>query len=150
MKLFYLMVIIVFLVILILSLTFIGVMMRTGTQTQKFPPNISQCPDMWIPDGSFCHFNGVNYGTYGVSSTNKRILTENNKPYSYTENNKPPLDNPVPFFTYGGDREYIKSTTIDSFDPKWSSQGLSTKCSKKKWANKYGIQWTGISQNNEC
>jgi hypothetical protein len=116
--------------------------MKTGTQTQKFPPNSSQCPDMWIPDGSFCHFNGVNYGTYGVSSTNNRVLTENNKPLS--------LDNSVPFFTYGGNKEYADSTTINSFDPKWGSQGLSSKCSKKKWANKYGIQWTGISQYNEC
>jgi len=150
MKLFYLMVIIVSLVILILALTIIGVMMKKGTQTQTFPPNISQCPDMWIPDGSFCHFNGVNNGTYDISSTNLKILTENNKHYIYTESKPPPLVNPVPFFTYGGKEEYIDSTTINSFDPMWSSQGLSAKCSKKKWANKYGIQWSGISQYNEC
>lgn len=64
MEFFYIVVSIVAVIVLILALTFIGIMINNGKQTQSFPPNTSQCPDLWIPDGSFCHFNGFNNGNY--------------------------------------------------------------------------------------
>jgi hypothetical protein len=147
MNLFYLVVITVSIIILILSLTLIGLMMKNGTETQTFPPNTSQCPDRWIPDGSFCHFNGVNHGTYTPEG---KYLKEGSTKYDYTSQNPPPTNNPVPYFTYGGDNKYSNSTTINSSDPLWNSNGLSLKCNQKKWANTYGIQWSGITQYNGC
>ena len=146
MNLFYLVVTTVFIVILILALTVTGLMMKNGTRTQIFPPNTAQCPDMWIPDGSFCHFNGVNYGTYSPTG---KYLKEGSTEYKYSNSSPPPSNNPVPYFTYGG-TNYLQSTTINSSDPQWNSNGLSAKCNQKKWANKYGIQWSGITQFNGC
>jgi len=64
MEFFYIVVSVLAVIILILALTFIGLMIQNGNKTQKFPPNMSQCPDLWIPDGSYCHYNGLNNGTY--------------------------------------------------------------------------------------
>jgi hypothetical protein len=74
MEFFYIVVSVLAVIILILALTFIGLMIQNGNKTQKFPPNTSQCPDLWIPDGSYCHYNGLNNGTYvtytsGVGAT---------------------------------------------------------------------------------
>jgi len=69
MEYFYIVVSIIAVVALILALTFIGLMIQNGNNTQTFPSNTSQCPDLWIPDGSFCHFNGKNNGNYLTHTT---------------------------------------------------------------------------------
>jgi hypothetical protein len=64
MDFFYIIVSVITVGLLVLVLTVVGLMMRNSKKSQQFPPNIEQCPDMWIPDGSFCHFNGTNQGNY--------------------------------------------------------------------------------------
>jgi len=82
MEFFYIIVSLIAVVVLILVLTFIGLMIQNGNKTQTFPPNTSQCPDLWIPDGSYCHYNGLNNGTYvsdtsGVNSNSGNFLGDN-------------------------------------------------------------------------
>lgn len=129
MELFYIITSIAAIVVLILALTFIGIMITNGNKKQTFPPNIEQCPDKWIPDGSFCYFNNVNNGDYTVNSNMLEFTTDNKSPY---------------FFTSGG------KTAINPFDSKWTSNGLTSTCNQKSWANIHGIQWSGISQSNTC
>lgn len=138
---FYIIVSVVTVVSLILVLTVVGVMMKNTKKTQQFPPNTEQCPDMWIPDSSYCHFNGVNSGTYGVDG---KYLKEGTVKYDENYNG-----NKVPFFTNGGDPKY-NSTTISPSSTKWSTTGVSTLCAQHDWAKKYGIQWSGISELNNC
>jgi hypothetical protein len=145
---------IIAIIVLIISLTFVGVMMKKTNQTQLFPASVSQCPDLWIPDGSFCHFNGVNNGTYNISelnidkSINGNFLKNNSNGTIYDSTN---ITTDTPFFTTGGNNEYINSTTtINPYDPKWSSKGMSSNCLQKEWATINNIQWSGIREYNNC
>lgn len=145
MELFYIIVSVVTVVILILLLTFVGLMMRNGKKTQQFPPNVEQCPDMWIPDGSYCHFNGVNNGTYVISDDKKYLSKNGTKCAGGFE------PNVAPFFVNGGSTSLLQnSTTIEPANSKWSTTGVSAICQQNEWATKYGIQWSGISQLNNC
>jgi hypothetical protein len=154
MELFYIIVSVVTVIILILLLTFVGLMMRNGKKTQQFPPNIEQCPDMWIPDGSYCHFNGVNSGTYEVSNNYLKDGTTvyNKDTVGSTDTNiKTKIDKTAPYFVVGGSTDLLKNTTtIEPANSKWSTSGVSAICEQNKWATKYGIQWSGISQLNNC
>jgi hypothetical protein len=48
---------------------------------------------------------------------------------------------------------YLK---LNNDDDRWQKietnayAGLSTRCAKKKWAQKYGLQWDGITNYNGC
>jgi hypothetical protein len=139
MDLFYIIVSVVSVIVLIFLLIVVGLMMKSSKSTQQFPSNIEQCPDMWIPDGSFCHFNGVNSGVYEVEG---KYLKEGTTRFDekYTGDK-------VPFFKSGGTSG---STTIIPSDTKWSSSGVSAICAQNEWAKKYGIQWTGITELNTC
>ena len=153
MELFYIVTFVIAIVVLILALTFIGIMIKDGNKTQSFPPNTAQCPDMWIPDGSFCHFNGINNGNYssvttGINSNQGNFLKDSQDTiYDFTVSANP--DNQPPFFTSGGSNN-LNSTTINPFDSNWSLTGLSVNCAQKKWANTNSIQWSGVSQLNNC
>lgn len=146
MELFYIIISVLAVIILIILLTFVGLMMKNGKKTQQFPPNVEQCPDMWIPDGSYCHFNGVNNGTYDICFNGGKYLTENKNKcvagYQPTS---------APYFVDGGSSELLKNTTtIEPNNSKWSTSGVSGICQQNVWATKYGIQWSGISQLNNC
>jgi len=136
MEFFYIIVSVIAVVVLILVLTFIGLMIKNGNKTQTFPPNTAQCPDLWIPDGSFCHYNGGNNGNYNGFTTT-------------TNTNTIVYDKTPPFFTYGG-LINTGSTTINTSDPQWETTGTSSNCAKKKWATSNNIQWSGITQLNSC
>lgn len=172
MEFFYIVVSIMSVIALILSLTAIGLMIQNGNKTQTFPPNTSQCPDLWIPDGKYCHYNGQNKGNYksydtgltdpgkflgddptSVNFIDKYDLTSSTKPTETKNSVRTTInDNPmktVPFFTNGGSI-YTNSTTINTSDSQWETTGLSANCAKKKWANSNNIEWSGISQLNTC
>jgi len=141
MEMFYIIVSVVMIVILILGLTAVGIMMKNTKKTQQFPPNIELCPDRWIPDTSYCHFNGANSGAYGVSAN---YLKEGNTLYDNSYKGST-----APFFTNGGTSN-TNSTTINPSDSRWANTGVSTICAQHTWAKKYGIQWSGISELNSC
>lgn len=123
---FYFIVGIVAIVILILALTFIGLLMRSTKKTIVFPSSLSNCPDLWIPDGSnnYCYFNGANNGTYDVSNNKLKndSFVKNTDKYSYID---------------------LKSNV-------WSKNGTTEICGKNNWANQYNVQWTGIKEYNNC
>jgi hypothetical protein len=61
---FYTIVIIISVVLLILSLTAIGLLVTNASSTAKFPESYNSCPDYWSFDGTFCKPNkGINIGT---------------------------------------------------------------------------------------
>jgi hypothetical protein len=47
--------------------------------------------------------------------------------------------------TYG-----LSSNSIKFTDAGWKNQGISELCAKKKWANKYNVLWSGVSNYNSC
>ena len=129
METFYLIVLGVATVILILILTFIGILMQSQKKGQVWPPVINTCPDKWTVDGSGnCTIpSSGDDGYLNMGSTATAISTS--------------LDN------------YKPSGLTDGFDPKhsaWAAKGASTQCAQKAWTQKYGILWDGISNFNGC
>lgn len=141
---FYTVVLVIAVVILILSLAFVGVMMKKSNATQSISSSVSQCPDLWIPDGSFCHFNGLNGGTYNISTTNRRQMAD-------SSGNAILRSTISPFFTNGYvDVSFNGATTINPFDERWNINGITPVCNQKQWAVINNIQWTGIREYNSC
>ena len=146
---FYIIVSIIAIIILILSLTFVALMMKKNNQNQTFPSNTSQCPDLWIPDGSFCYFNGLNYGNYNRTNVDSKnnpghFLSDSVNIYDVNYSNT--HFNTSPFFTSNN----ISNTTINPFDERWGQFGMTATCFQKQWATTNNIEWTGIREYNNC
>jgi hypothetical protein len=59
------------------------------------------------------------------------------------DNSQSPGD--IPGMTNGQQGYKQREGTVDFTDPYWADI-----CTKKKWANKYGINWDGISNYTKC
>lgn len=119
---FYFIVSTIAVVILIIALVGIGIAFNTPNNAEVFPTIQNQCPDYWEIDGSNNHC--VIPGTGALNAPNKTI----------DSNSTPGLS----------------GNNIDFTDSGWSMGGNSSTCSKKKWANSYGIIWDGITNYNNC
>ena len=117
-------------VVLVLVLTFIGIVMSSQNSSTVYPPTMSDCPDYWEvrKDGSGCNVplptkNRVNLG--GIyDKGNKLILDGTN--------------------TYGLKTDSTGTNYINFTDSKlWSGV-----CSKKKWAQGYSLSWDGVTNYN--
>jgi len=106
-------------VVLVLVLTFIGVVMSKQNNSQVYPPVMNDCPDYWEvrPDGSGCNIPNqgkVNSGPASFTADTKALLTDKN------------------------DVKYINFK-----DNAWSQV-----CTKKCWAANNNIFWDGVSNYN--
>ena len=129
---FYLIVMAIATVMLILILTFVGIMMKQQNAGIVFPPQANTCPDGWAVDGSYCTVpkdGSINIGSY----TQAQLL-------GYAPSNTTNSTNGI-----------IPANDINFQDPvAWASGGLTTVCGQKAWANKYNIAWDGVSNYNSC
>jgi hypothetical protein len=110
--------------ILIVSLTYIGIIL-SRTSLTEFPPVANTCPDGWGIDASgnciIPPSTSSNLGSFNPSDTNSI-------PASSLNDSK---------------------TTFNPNDNGWARNGSSI-CGKKTWANSYNIHWDGISNYNSC
>jgi hypothetical protein len=74
---FYTIVIIIAVVLLILSLTFIGIIINNANASAKFPGSYNTCPDYWSFDGKKCSSNGLNTNNGFTSYTPDSDLCKN-------------------------------------------------------------------------
>jgi len=121
---FYLIVISIALILLIVILTYIGILMTGNNSVAPYPPIANTCPDTWVVDNNgncVIPTNGNNLGTFSASIADS--------------SNTPGLVNGM--------------ALINPNDPAWSS-GKGSVCAKNIWANTYNIQWDGISNYNSC
>ena len=132
MELFYPIVLFIAVVLLILVLTFMGILLRSQNQTKLFPNNANICPDYWTSDLSGnctmpteLSFNNpttmLNTGSLVNLGTNSAI---------------------APFPT--------TPTSFSTTNPLWGSGGASAICQQKQWSNQNNIVWDGISNYNSC
>lgn len=126
---FYLIVLAIATVILILVLTFVGIMMKKQNGVMVYPPLANTCPDGWRVDGSFCMV---------PSSGNLGINPSTNAPYSQND-----ILNSNPAAKDGSNINFQNQTA-------WTAGGKTAICGQKAWANKYNIQWDGVSNYNSC
>lgn len=121
---FYTIVLIIAIIILIIALTSVGLLIGRLNKSKTFPPSASDCPDYWVvaTDGSCTVPSGVNVPLSGYADSTNNIP------------NTPGLSDGKIKFT----------------DARWKTQGISELCAKKKWANKYNVLWSGVSNYNSC
>ena len=130
---FYLIVLTIATVLLILILTYVGILMNKKTSVSRpFPPNSGNCPDYWevsATDASLCiipNNGGKNTGDiYNADGSNSLNASS----------------------TYGltNDKSSVNFTVAS-----WGATGSTSTCSKKKWANLHGLLWDGVSNYNSC
>jgi hypothetical protein len=130
MELFHVIVLTVALVILILLLTFIGILMAKQKTSLTYPPAYNTCPDYWsvATDGSSCvipNYGGINTGKL------------------YTGMVLDPSVFSTPGFTAA------TSTTPNQINFKASGWN-GTVCSQKTWTANYNVVWDGVSNYNSC
>jgi hypothetical protein len=132
---FYIIVLTIALVLLILILTYVGLLMNSSTTDQTtFPPTRNICPDYWQKghDVSSCaipSFDSKNIGTiYNKATTPPSLVTGFINTTGYSSN----------------------TNDIDFTKNEWSTSGKSEICAKKNWANTNGILWDGVSNYNGC
>lgn len=117
---FYTIVLIIAIIILIIALTSVGLLLGRLNTSKTFPPSASDCPDYWVVKTD--------------GSCTVPITTGINKPSNEYNSNTPGLSDGAVKFTDAG----------------WKNQGISELCAKKKWANKYNVLWSGVSNYNSC
>jgi len=120
---FYTIVVIIAIIILIIALTTVGLLLGRLNTSKTFPPSASDCPDYWVNINGSCT---IPSGTAQVNA---------------------PTTVPTNTDTYGLS---LSSDSIKFTDAGWKNQGISELCAKKKWANKYNVLWSGVSNYNSC
>lgn len=138
MESFYWIVLVIAIVALIGSLTYVGILMTFyTTKNTTYPPVAASCPDFWnISSTNECMIptwdegNGRNIGSlYTVTlsgATNTAAVTTTDTPGLSSD-----------------------KTSINVADSVWGVNALGT-CAKQRWANQYGIVWDGVSNYNSC
>ena len=108
-------------IILVLILTYVGILMTSTQKKATYPPSYNLCPDYWNSNGSgICVIptNGVNTKTPWVGNV-----------YGYTAG----------------------ASNIDFSDARWSDGSTGDqRCGWQKWANANEIQWDGVTNYNGC
>lgn len=150
---FYSIVITVAVILLIIILTYVGILLSekklSGENQVPFPPIANTCPDNWDTkihtdandvENVYCvvptNINMKNIGTIldknatNTSKTNAELTTGYNNTL-FTKNNKP-------------------LGVIDFNSNLWAALGETPDCAKKTWADTYDIQWDGISNYTKC
>jgi len=134
--------------ILIIVLIAFGVMLNKIYKQDTYPPMQNSCPDYWNMDGSGnCIVppktgNAKNRGESSIKYDN------DGKFKSTTENGQ----NDWLTTLANGDTTGTKLTLNDK--DKWTSipayKGMSMRCAQRKWANKNGLVWDGVTNYTGC
>ena len=164
MEFFYIVVLSIAVIFLIVILTLIGILMtKSEKKAATFPPIVNNCPDYWViaSDGISCTIPakreknaGSLYGTDDDLDIRYRTSYSTLGPNydAFTDNFTFPTYTPGLKYTQGESTTEVTTvgSTIDFTDAAWSAQGKTSTCAQKQWAQKWGITWDGITNNNTC
>ena len=120
---FYKTVFMIMLVVLFISLSIVGYAIYNSKNDKKYPPIVSECPDYYELSGNICT------DVHGLNNGND--------------------------YNSGGASQSISCESVNfSLLPKSNNAGMgpnSAICEKKKWANTCGVNWDGITNDeNIC
>jgi hypothetical protein len=141
METFYIIVLSIATTLLILILTYFGIILRNKSKTTAaYPPKPpNTCPDYWAiaADGKSCSLpdpknpGSKNVGsTYGPDNTTVNLNKTNTPGYGLTG--------------------YLSTPSVNFADQGWTAGGKASACTQKSWANSYGVMWDGVSNYNGC
>lgn len=143
---FYLTTLTIAVIILILMLTYVGILLYTTKSSDIFPSMENQCPDYWqLNDNNKCIFPTA------AASKNR-----GNLPIESGSGNEWKIADSLAGAS--GRLNGIVDTSVgevSAFDMNaagWNNLygAKSALCNKKKWADIYGISWDGVSNTNQC
>ena len=140
MDIFYTVVLSVATVILIIILTYVGVvLMRTGNSSIAYPPVKNECPDYWTfaPDSSYCMIPAN-------TKPNKGTLYDVNGRIQINANNTP---------GFNGNVAIVNGQPVAGIDftvPAWNNKGLNNVCAQQKWSKTWGVMIDGVTNYNSC
>lgn len=154
---FYVIVLSIAIVILILLLTFVGILMKKAKGADIFPPVTNMCPDYWDASSTpgVCILPPKRAGTsYNIGS----LAVDAAAGAKMTKLTTTPAQ------IAGGDATQLKygyhesssatdPTTFNMSDTKgWADAypGYTLKCAHRKWAIDNGISWDGVTNYNGC
>jgi hypothetical protein len=138
---FYIIVLTVAVILLIGVLAFIGVRMTKGlSNVTIYPPTSLPCPDYWAQNTDSNGNTVCVIPPYIAPGSSSPIPSNTGKIYNSNGVNTLTLTS-----TPGNTGNAINFT-----DSMWSTSGKSDVCAKKQWANKYLIQWDGVSNFSNC
>jgi len=122
METFYISVISVASVLFFITLITFSFLIFRNSKNEIYPPILNDCPDYWINNGDTCivPVNNINVG-YDITALKDPKLTPG-----------------------------ANGNEINFSDPAWATSDINVTCAKKKWANKFGILWDGVSNYNSC
>ena len=156
----YIVVLSLSLIMLIVFLIVFGAMLYTKQEVNPFPPVPNTCPDFWpeingnclyLPDGVEEYLQDNN----NLTSDNKEKLAfiKDTKMFSNGGKNNGSLQDFMTLLQSQSDNKIDSSHYVWELDTE--NLGIrfnesATLCDKRKWANKYGIKWDGVSNYNHC
>jgi hypothetical protein len=128
---FFWIILVVAAILLIMSMTFVGVVMYTSTSSAVFPPRANACPDYWDV-GVSCSDTTCTYASKNIGNlANAAVVTSSTPPSAS-----------------------VSSGVIYSADAKWANSikfpGKTGFCAKQAWSVNNGITWDGVSNSNVC
>ena len=129
---FFWIILVVAAILLIMSMTFVGVVMYTSTSSAVFPPRANACPDYWdvTSDGKCVPTAGKNLGNLTTATLVAPTV-------------------PVDAATTSS-----SNNAIYSADVRWANAikfpGKTGFCAKQAWSVNNGITWDGVSNSNVC
>jgi hypothetical protein len=130
MDLFYVIVLTIFIIFLIIVLSYYGIVLQKRIKDIKdYPPQPpSACPDYWTlnANGHCVIPTSSSKNTGSIYGTDNTINLNTNSTYGF--------NNGIVNFNDNG----------------WSSGGTNALCNKKKWANMNNIVWDGVTNYNGC
>jgi len=140
-------------VILILTLTLLGVKMSmSGNSTVTFPPSQNNCPDKWNAQGNIADNTFACIAPIMSTDPNYLEFTSENLPKGYSGKCTGDADDVEPSLGKAcTDADGpLKNITFNPMSKDWLSDGKSDICAKKEWANKHNVAWDGYSNYNKC
>jgi hypothetical protein len=152
MESFYNIVLIVAVILLILILTYVGILLAekklSGESQANYPPVKNSCPDNWEAK--------IKEDVNGIETTYCKVPIDSMKNIgtildkNSTDNDKTNAETTIGYnATLFSDRDKVEPV-IDFESQLWLTQGKTADCAKKAWADTYDIQWDGISNYNQC
>lgn len=142
-------------------------MKESKKKSGTFPPIVNNCPDYWeiSSDGKSCTIPTKTSSTDAQKNAGNLYGPDTELDIKYKTSYKTanpdydPVNVTYSFPTYTPGLEYTAGTsdkvstvgsTIDFTNEAWSAQGKTSSCAQKQWAQKWGITWDGITNNNTC
>ena len=165
----YIVVLSLSLIMLIVFLIVFGAMLYTKQEVNPFPPVPNTCPDFWPEINGSCLYLPEGGDTYENFSNDPKVSEFINN-LDPDKREKLAFINDTKIFSGAGRNNGSLTSSMELLDSRvndpidsghyvWKIDpdtfGLrfnesATLCDKRKWANKYGIKWDGVSNYNHC